>query len=479
MTSTAQMPSETREAGSTRRPNILLLHIDDLGWSDLGCYGSTFYETPRLDALARASCSFTEAYAASPVCSPSRAALMTGKVPARVGITQWIGGSGVAALSDVPYHHDLPRNEYTLPRALRDGGYTTWHVGKWHLGAGTSGPLAHGFDVNIGGGHRGSPNTYFAPWGIEDLPESDPGTYLTDALTDHVLALIREHDGERPFFLHLAQYAVHAPIQAPEELVAKYRRKAQALGLDRVDPFEVGERKPMWGQEHQRVIRRTVQSDPAYAAMVENLDTNVGRVLDELREQGLAEDTIVVFTSDNGGLSTAEGSPTSCAPLAEGKGWTEEGGVRVPLILRAPGVTTPGTTARVVANGPDLYPTLLDLVGLPLVPVQHVDGVSLRPWLAQTDPLDDRGPVFWHYPHYSNQGGRPSAAVRQGRYKLIRFFEDESAELYDLETDIGERRDLASELPTVRDELLSALAAHLDEVGALIPRTNPWPRPFD
>ncbi len=224
--------------------------------------------------------------------------------------------------------------------------------------------------------------------------------------------------------------------------------------------------------------RRTVQSHPVYAAMIENLDTNVGRLLDAMEAEGILEDTMIVFTSDNGGLVTAEGSPTSCAPLAEGKGWTEEGGVRIPLIVRLPGGVASSACTEVIAHGPDLYPTLLDAAGLPPVPMQHADGVSLLPWLRGTADPASRGPIFWHYPHYSNQGGRPSAAVRQGQYKLIRFFEDEHCELYDLEQDVGEQHDLAAALPEVVEELGDALARHLREVGALIPQRNPWPGPF-
>ena len=267
---------------------------------------------------------------------------MTGRVPARVGITQWIGGNGVGKLLDVPYHHVLPLSEYALPRALRDGGYATWHVGKWHLGAGAHGPLAHGFEVNIAGGHLGSPHTYFAPWGIESLPEAEPGTYLTDALTDHAIELVRTHGGERPFFLHMAHYAVHTPLEAPQALVEKYERKADALGLTSESGLEEGEAHTMWGRRDERILRRTVQSHPTYAAMIENLDTNVGRLLDALEHEDLLEDTLIVFTSDNGGLVTSEGSPTSCAPLAEGKGWTEEGGVRIPMIIRLPGGASAG-----------------------------------------------------------------------------------------------------------------------------------------
>src|SRR5699024_3289076 len=285
-------------------------------------------------------------------------------------------------------------------------------------------------------------------------------------------------DGDRPFFLHMAHYAVHTPLEAPRDLVEKYERKAQQLGLDPEAGLEAGEAHAMWGKRDQRILRRTVQSHPTYAAMVENLDANVGRLLDALEEADVLDETLIVFTSDNGGLVTSEGSPTSCAPLAEGKGWTEEGGVRVPLIIRLPGGVRAGTRSEILAYGPDLYPTLLEAAGLPVIPRQHVDGISLMPWLHDPEHRADRGPLVWHYPHYSNQGGHPSAAVRHGRFKLIRFFEDEHCELYDLEADIGEQHDLAAAEPAVVEQLRRELDEHLADAHALIPQRNPWPEPF-
>ena len=459
------------------RPNIVFILADDLGWADLGCYGSTFHETPVLDRLAAEGALFTDAYAASPVCSPTRASLLTGRYPASVGVTQYIGGHGVGRLLDVPYHWYLPTNEFTLARALRGEGYATWHVGKWHLGPRRTWPDQHGFDVNIGGCDWGHPrNGYFSPYGIPTLEDGPDGEYLTDRLTDEAIGLI-ESSGDQPFFLHLSHYAVHIPIESPPDLVNKYREKASASGLDQVDPFEVGDPFPVWHQRHARIRRRTVQSDPAYAAMVENLDANVGRVLDALEAAGKADNTIVVFTSDNGGLSTAEGSPTSNAPLSEGKGWTDDGGIREPLLVRWPGVVAPGLRIREPVTSPDFFPTLVSAAGGRVDPTLSLDGVDIGPAL-RGDPFE-RGPIYWHYPHYSNQGGRPSSAVRHGRWKLIHHFEDKRDELFDLEADISERNDLSAEEPDVTAALSTLLRTWMSRVGARRPRPNPHPEPYD
>lgn len=470
------LASETESAdapcGERRRPNIVLILVDDLGWRDVGCYGSNFYETPTLDRLATEGMLFTDAYAAAPVCSPTRASLLTGKYPARVGVTQWIGGHGVGRLSDVPYFPFLPSGEYTLARALRDAGYQTWHVGKWHLGARESWPDRHGFDVNIGGCEWGSPtHGYFSPYGCPTLTEGAAGEYLTDRLTDEAIALIGSSDG-RPFFLNFWTYAVHIPIEAPLLLVDKYRDKARRLGLDKVDPFDEGEPFPFWQKRGLRVQRRRLQSDPAYAAMVENLDWNIGRLLASLERAGHSEDTVVVFTSDNGGLATAEGSPTCNAPLAEGKGWMYDGGLREPLIIRWPDVVKPRSRTCEVVTTPDFYPTLLEAAGLPLQPEQHEDGKSFYP-LLRGEP-HERGPIFWHYPHYSNQGGEPAAAVREGRWKLIRFYDGPREELYNLDDDLSESNDLATKEPEVASRLHLMLDAWAESIGGTVPRPNPY-----
>lgn len=457
-------------------PNIILLLADDLGWADLGCYGSTFHETPVLDGLAQRGALFTDAYAAAPVCSPTRAAIMSGRYPARVGVTQYIGGHGVGRLLDVPYFAGLPTHEFSLARALRAGGYQTWHVGKWHLGSRRTWPDQHGFDVNIGGCDWGHPRFgYTSPYQCPTLEDGPDGEYLTDRLTDEAIGLI-ERSGDAPFFLNFWHYAVHIPVEAPADLVLKYQRKAADLGLDRVDPFEVGEPTPVWHNRDARVVRRTVQSDPGYAAMIENLDSNIGRLLAAVEAAGKADDTIVVFTSDNGGLSTAEGSPTCNLPLAQGKGWMDDGGIRVPLIVSWPGAVAPGTRIAEPTTSPDLYPTLLAAAGLDQLPRQHVDGVDIGP--ALSGGHFERGPIFWHYPHYSNQGGTPAAAVRDGRWKLVLYFEDDHCELFDLVDDIGERRNLAGDEPRTVERLRAALVSWLAEVRALVPQPNPHQAPY-
>lgn len=455
-----------------RPPNIIVFFLDDLGWRDLSCYGSTFYETPRLDALARQGIRFTDAYASCPVCSPSRASLQTGKYPATVGITNWIPGNPWGKLMGVPYLKALPKSETTIAQALKQGGYQTWHVGKWHIGPKGHWPEDFGYDVNIAGHDRGAPHTYFSPYNMPNLPDGPEGEYLTDRLTDEAILQI-ERRRDAPFFLHLAHYAVHAPIEAPRELIDKYKRKAKAMGLDRIDPFVDGEDNPCIDLQRQgaRIRRRIIQSDPAYAAMIENLDTNIGRILDALEAQGIADQTLVIFTSDNGGLATSEGSPTCNAPLSEGKGWMYEGGVREPLLMRWPGVITAGTTCSIPVTTPDLYPTILEAAGLPPRPQQHVDGCSLIP-LVRGQGRFDRDAIFWHYPHYSNQGGTPACSIRQGDWKLIEFFEDGRLELYNLRDDLGEQRNLAAYAPHIAQRLHAVLCDWRRSVEAKIPQPN-------
>jgi arylsulfatase A-like enzyme len=458
------------------RPNVVFILIDDMGWADLGCYGSTFYETPNLDRLAADGVLFTDAYAASPVCSPTRASLMTGKYPATVGVTQYLGGHGVGRLADVPYFGCLPTQEFSLARALRAGGYQTWHVGKWHLGPRRCWPDQHGFDVNVAGCDWGHPKSYFSPYACPTLEDGPDGEYLTDRLTDESIALIEGAD-DRPFFLNLWHYAVHIPIDSPAELVEKYEHKARATGLDTIDPFEIGEPFGVWHQRSARITRRTIQSDPSYAAMVESLDTNIGRLLAALENLGRADNTLVLFTSDNGGLSTAEGSPTCNAPLSEGKGWLSDGGIREPLIARWPGVIAPGSRVDEPVTSPDFYPTLLAAAGLAPRPEQHVDGRDFGPALRGED--FGRGPIYFHYPHYSNQGGRPSSAIRDGRWKLIHHWETNRSELFDLDTDLGEAADLAAERPKIVAMLQADLLSWVEDGSAVVPPVNPVAEPYD
>lgn len=448
-------------------PNLVFILIDDLGWRDLGCYGSSFYETPNLDRLAAEGVRFTHVSAACPVCSPSRASLMTGKWPARLGITQYIhdGPGSRGKLVDAPFVRELAHTETSVATALREGGYVTWHVGKWHLGKESFYPETHGFEVNIGGCHMGHPHHgYFSPYQIPTLTDGSEGEYLTDRLTDEAIALVERHvqsGSEKPFFLNFWHYAVHTPIQVPEALKEKYLAKAASLGLDKIPPFEEGEPFPTEEKQHLRVRRRRLQSDPDYAAMVENLDTNIGRLVARL-----PENTLVIFTSDNGGLATSEGSPTCNAPLAEGKGWMYEGGIREPLIVWEPQRFAP-QLCETPLSSPDFYPTLLELAELTPRPAQHVDGRSFVP-LLHGESLPER-PLFWHYPHYGNQGGTPGAAVRLGDWKLIEFFEDASVELYDLHNDPSETTNLATQHPKRSKALLALLHTWQEDVAAKFP----------
>lgn len=463
-----------------QRPNMVLVLVDDLGWRDLGCFGSPFYETPHLDRLAQQAMRFTDAYAAAPVCSPTRASILTGKYPARVGVTDWIDSAGEThpargRVIDAPYIKHLPRREHNLAHALRDAGYQTWHVGKWHLGGDEHLPEHQGFDRNVGGANVGSPggNGYFSPWSVPGLEDAavPEGTHLDDYLTEQAIELIRRRDADRPFFLNLWPYLVHTPIEGKAEQIEKYRAKARALGLDRENPLEEGEHFPCEHKRHLRVTRRRCQSDPTYASMVQTLDANIGALRAALEAEGIADDTVIVFTSDNGGLATAEGSPTCNAPLNEGKGWMYEGGNREPTIVHWPGVTAPDSICTAPITSPDFYPTLLEIAGVDPLPEQHVDGVSFAPAL-RGEPTE-RGPIFWHYPHYGNQGGTPGCAVREGDYKLIEFFEDGRIELYDLRNDIGESHDISRQQPQRAAQMRARLQQWLAEVEAKFPEPNP------
>ncbi|MDQ8193870.1 sulfatase [Coraliomargarita sp. SDUM461004] len=453
------------------QPNIIFLLIDDLGCRDLGCFGSSFYETPNLDRMASEGIRFENAYASAPVCSPTRASILSGQYPARVGVTHYIGGQDTGRLASVPYLHYLPLEQKSIATALKAGGYQTWHLGKWHLGDEDFYPEQHGFDCNIGGCHAGHPNNgYFAPWKLPTLEEAPTGTYLTDHLTDQAINLIHNR-GDKPFFLNFWHYAVHTPIQAPEHLIKKYQAKAKRLQLDQVNPIIEGEPFPCLHKSDQHITRRVLQSDPAYAAMIENLDTNIGRLLDALEQEGLTEDTLIVMTSDNGGLSTAEGAPTCNAPMSEGKGWAYEGGVRVCQLARWPGRIPAGSLNHENVTSTDLYPTFLEAAQLPLIPEQHVDGISLLDAMTMNKAIPER-PIFWHFPHYGNQGDSPSASVLEGEWKLIQHFENSELELYNLEDDVSEAKNIADQKPEIVNRLYHKLRTWQSEVEAKIPEAN-------
>lgn len=464
-----------------KRPNIVLILMDDMGVRDLSCYGSTFYETPNIDALAAEGMRFTDAYASCPVCSPTRASVLTGRYPARVGVTNYIQHADPAKpnrydhpargiLIDAPYIDHLPLHEMNAARALGKHGYHTWHVGKWHLGKEPYWPEKQGFDVNIAGCAMGHPHHgYFAPWKIPTLAEGKDGDYLGDRLTDDAIALIQNKNDDRPFFLNWWMYEVHTPIQAKPALVEKYRAKAARLGLDAQKTFVDGDHFPCEHLKQGRIKRRIVQSDPAYAAMIESVDANVGRLVKALKDAGEYDNTVIIFTSDNGGLSTAESSPTCNAPFAEGKGWGYEGGVREPLIVSGPGIRA--GICDVPVTSTDLFPTMLSLADIPLMPDAHCDGIDISPMLKGGTP-PAREAIYWHYPHYGNQGGRPCAAVRSGNWKLIEFYEDWHAELYDLSADPGEMSDLAAAEPAITHRLRALLASWRYEIHAILPQKN-------
>jgi len=435
----------------TIRPNVVFFLADDLGYMDVKANNpKTFYQTPRIDSIAAKGMRFTSGYAACQVCSPTRASIMTGKYPVRTGITDYIGGHRAGKLLPAPNQDHLALAEVTLAEAFRDAGYTNFFAGKWHLGRGEFSPNAQGF----GPGLAGQGQFYYPPSDEPPPnPKDDPKT--TDRIANEAVRFI-DANADRAFFAYLPFLAVHIPIGARQDLVEKYRRKPA--------PPEA------WGTERQSKVR-LVQSNPVYAAMLEQLDSAIGRVLDALERHHLAERTIVVFMSDNGGVSTAEGHPTSNLPLRGGKGWPYEGGIREPFFIYAPGVTRPGSLCDTPVTSTDFYPTLLELAGLPLNPQQHRDGMSLLP-LLQGGKLQ-RGPLFWHYPHYGNQGGTPCGAVREGDWKLIEWYEDGSLELFNLRDDLGEKNNLASAKPDKAKELQARLAAWRKSVNALMPTPNP------
>jgi arylsulfatase A-like enzyme len=450
---------------AAQKPNVVFILADDLGWADLGCYGSTFYQTPNLDRLAKEGTRFTDAYAACNVCSPTRASILTGKYPARLHLTDWLPGRSSRPqdklLAPVILQH-LPLEEVTLAEALKAGGYSTCFIGKWHLGGPGFYPEQQGFDINIGGCDKGHPPSYFSPYNIPTLPDGPKGEYLNERLTDEALKFLEKASRQdKPFLLYLAHYAVHTPLQAKPESIEKYKARAADL------PKRAG---PEFINDSGHRVRQ-VQDHPVYGAMVESLDESVGRVLSQLQKLGLETNTIVFFTSDNGGLSTAEGWPTSNLPLRAGKGWPYEGGVREPLLVKWPGVTQPGSICRQPVISADFYPTILEMAGLAPRPAQHVDGVSVVS-LLRGGTLPSR-PLFWHYPHYSNQGGKPDGAVREGDWKLIEWFEDNQVELYNLKSDPGEQHNLAAEQAETATALREKLHAWREAVGAQMPTPNP------
>lgn len=444
-------PIAAAPAAGSGKPNILFILADDLGWRDLGCYDSPFNETPHLDKLASQGLRFTQAYTAGSVCSPTRGSLMTGKVPVRTGVTDYIPGlpSTGRKLVTKPTSKQLPLEEVTVAEALQEGGYQTFYAGKWHLGNAGFEPQDQGFEVVV--------------------PDASLGNHGRDwqvgqRLTESALKFLDERDKQRPFFMFLGYHEPHIPILEYPQHIARFREKA--AGQPTAAVHSRPERK---GQT------RVLQNDPAYASEVAGLDSFAGSVLAKLDQNGLAENTIVIFFSDNGGLSTkTEIGPASNEPLRAGKGWLYEGGIRVPLIVRIPGRTRPGSTTDVPVFSTDMYPTLLSLAGLPLRPQQHRDGLDLSSLLSGGTP-PARDTYFWHYPHYHGSTWAPGGAMREGDWKLIEFFDEGTAELYNLKQDISERQNLAAAEPGRLKAMREKLAAWRAETSACMPQPGETP----
>ncbi|WP_282123095.1 sulfatase [Algibacter mikhailovii] len=448
-----------------KKPNVLFIVVDDLGYADLGVNGSMYYETPNIDALAKSGNIFTNGYATCGVCSPSRASLLNGQFTARHGLTQYDGApSGLkwknrnrhTKLLPPEYKHHLDQKDIILPEVLKEHGYKTFFAGKWHLGSAkdNSLPTNHGFDVNIGGYEKGGPYSggYFSPFNNPNMKdeEGEEGMSLSMKLAKETSKFI-ENKKDSTFFAYLSFYAVHSPIQTSQKKWKKYRDKAEKMGIAEQ------------GFEMERILpARKYQDNPVYAGLIEQVDEAIGSVLQTLKTNGLDKNTIVVFTSDNGGVTSGDNFSTNQLFLRGGKGYQWEGGLKVPYFIYVPWMQQNGEYIETPVSGADLFPTVLDLVNIPLLPKEHADGVSLKP-LIEGDEISER-PLYWHYPHYGNQGGEPVAIIRQGKLKLIHYWEDNHIELYDLIEDIGEKNDISTLKPLKAKEMDNQLMSWLKEM---------------
>lgn len=475
-----------REPQKPEQPNIIFILVDDLGWKDVGFMGSKFYETPNIDNLAGEGMIFTQAYAACAVCSPTRASILTGRYPARIGITDWIRGrysdviipenkQNLSGYDTIPNRKLLtPKNPYwmehkelTLAEMLKTRGYVTGHIGKWHLGPDEWSPLTQGFDFNAGGEDYGQPPSYFDPYtrgdfSIKSLPPRSPGEYLTDREADEAVLFIMKNK-DKPFFLYLAHYAVHTPIQAKRETTSYFKNKAKDIGLP---PLSVTEtptailyhRSPLVGQRN-----------PEYAAMIKSVDEATGKIMKTLDNLKLSKNTIIVFFSDNGGHIVS----TDNRPLKLGKGYPYEGGIREPLIIKWPGVTESGTKSEIPVSSIDFFPTLCHAANIQMPDSIVIDGINLIPLLEQSGNLDTRD-LFWHFPHYWwGTEVKPYSIVRSGNYKLIKHWDYGIYQLFDLSTDIFEDNDLGKEMPEKVAELEKKLYNWFEVTGAKLPQENP------
>jgi arylsulfatase A-like enzyme len=441
-----------------QKPNVILFLVDDLGWKDLSCTGSEFYETPNIDSLATRGARFVNSYAAHPRCVPSRYATFTGKYPARAHIPKKT--------------EQMPLSEITLGEAMKAAGYTTFFTGKWHLGHTESHwPQNQGFDINVGGCSAGAPRSYFAPFnelkanrshkakdivGLEDAPE---GKFLTELITEASIDFIKSHK-DSPFFACIAHYSVHTPIEAKEEQVLKYKEKKSKMEFDG-EPFTFG--------EDGRV--KMFQDHEVYAAMVESVDESLGEIINTLREEGIADNTIIIFTSDHGGLSNSglnnkRELATSNLPLRAGKGHLYEGGIKIPTIVYWNKHTKSGDIIEDIVTGTDIYPSILEMAGVDKLPEQHVDGVSFVSAIKGKKPDNERF-VFWHSPMARPQstGDYNCTVVRQGNYKLFHFFDTNKFELYDLETDPYETTNIAELNPKITNELFAKIVEWKNDIN--------------
>ena len=459
-----------------KKPNFVFFLVDDLGYMDIAAYNpGTFYKTPNVDRIANEGMRFTNGYAANPVCSPTRYSIMTGKYPTRVDATNFFSGRRGGKFNPAPLNDRMPLREITIAEAMREGGYKTFFAGKWHLGPTEEfWPTKQGFDINRGGWKHGGPwfgGKYFSPYGNPRLKDGPKGEHLPIRLANETAKFIEDNkDGQ--FFAYLSFYSVHTPLLGPKRLVEKYKVEAAKITGE-----EFGPEEQVVGNKPRRV--RILQKHAVYAAMMESMDKAVGMVLKKLDDLGLADNTAIMFMSDNGGLSTSEGSPTSNLPLRGGKGWLYEGGIREPYMVKWPGVTKPKSVCDEPVISTDFYPTILEMADMPAQPKNHMDGMSLSPLLKQSGSLN-RKALFWHYPHYSNQGGFPGGAVRVGDWKLIERYEDGRVHLYNLASDIGERKDVAKQNADRVNSMRKQLHAWYKQVDAkfLQAKKKDGPKPW-
>ncbi len=501
----------TKKTMKAERPNVIFFLVDDLGWTDVGSYGSNFYETPNIDKLADQGVKFTDAYAACHVCSPTRASIMTGKYPATINLTDWLPGRRefpFQKLSNAKINQHLPYEEVTIAEALKEVGYKTAIIGKWHLGEDPSNPMAHGFDMHLPNWAWGWPNKgYFAPFGLEGFEDSKDGDYLTDRLTDEAVNYI-ESNKDNPFFLYMSHYAVHDPIQGRKDLVEKYSEKLKGThsnndpeyllegNPDNPNDFskeELGELINTPEYQSYKILPNGLvkikqkQDNIEFAGMVESMDESLGRIVEKLEELEIDDNTIVIFYSDNGGMAAANvGNPkriiaadkqdwafsTSNLPLRGAKGWLYEGGIRVPLIVKWPGKGKPGTESAVPLTSVDMFPTIMNMVGAAEKIGKEKEGVDISP-LLKGDAME-KGPIYWHFPHYSNHGMQsPGGAIREGDYKLLEYFENGSVQLFNLKDDIGEQHDLSIIEVEKTKDLRDKLHQWRKDVDAQMMEPNP------